>query len=149
MEVYAVTAEHQDLADKMVEDYSLRFKCFADPTHVLRNYLAEQNLINIRVSGGEGSTDSAFYKAHPKIKHYKHGVAQPGVLCIKSDRTVLYNWAIDPNVMNLGGASDRPVPADIWNIVQLKLSDEPDEQKIQEAYRNVKRRGNCSVCTIL
>ena len=50
--------------------------------------------------------------------------------------------------MNLGGASDRPVPADIWNIVQLKLSGDADEQKIQEAVQRVRTRGNCSICVI-
>ena len=73
---------------------------FSDPTHVLRNYLNEQELINIRVSGGENSTDSGFYKVHPKIKEYKHGVAQPGVLCVKPDKTVLYAWAINPSFVS-------------------------------------------------
>lgn len=71
-------------------------QCFADPTHVLRNYLDEKGLISIRVSGGENSTDSGFYKVHPAIKKYKNGVAQPGVLCVKPDSSVLYAWAIDP-----------------------------------------------------
>ena len=51
--------------------------------------------------------------------------------------------------MNVGGASDRPVPADIWNIVQLKLSGDADEQTIQEASRRVRTRGFFSICAIL
>ena len=77
------------------------FQCFSDPTHVLRNYLAEKGMIDIRVSGGENATDSALYKVHPKIKLYKNGVAQPGVLCVKPDATVVYAWAIDPSVVSL------------------------------------------------
>ena len=67
-------------------------------THVLRNYLDEQGLISIRISGGENDP-SKFYKNHPKIKLYKYGVAQPGVLCIKPDNSVLYKWAIDPSLV--------------------------------------------------
>ena len=66
---------------------------------MLRNYLNEQGLINIRISGGENATDSGFYKVHPKIKTYKHGVAQPGLLCVKPDKTVLYAWAIIPSLV--------------------------------------------------
>ena len=51
--------------------------------------------------------------------------------------------------MNVGGASDRPVPADIWNIVQLKMSETANEEEIQQAYRRVRRRGTFSVCNIL
>ena len=47
-------------------------------THKLVKYLAEEKLIEIKISGGENSTDSRFYKVHPAIKHYKYGVAQPG-----------------------------------------------------------------------
>ena len=49
-------------------------------THKLAKYLAEQKLVEIKISGGENSTDSSFYKVHPSIKHYKYGVAQPGKL---------------------------------------------------------------------
>ena len=80
---------------------SLLFQLLSDPTHVLRNYLNEQGLINIRISGGENATDSTFYKVHPRIKNYKDGVAQPGVLCVKPDKTVLYAWAINPHFVSL------------------------------------------------
>ena len=78
----------------------MAFQCFSDMTHVLRNYLDEKGLISIRVSGGENSTDSGFYKVHPKIKLYKHGVAQPGVLCVKPDASVVYTWAIEPSTVS-------------------------------------------------
>lgn len=79
---------------------SLFLQCFSDPTHILRNYLDEKGLISIRISGGENSTDSGFYKVHPKIKNYKHGVAQPGVLCVKPDGSKIYTWAIDPSFVS-------------------------------------------------
>lgn len=148
MGIFGICAEaRQELADQAVKDWGLHFQCFSDPTHVLRNYLSEEGLITIRISGGENATDSNFYQVHPKIKHYKHGVAQPGVLCVKPDKTVLYAWAIDPSVMNLGGASDRPVPRDIWTIIQAKLADPENADKIE--YNRVRRRGVCSLCAIL
>lgn len=136
-------AEPQKLVDQAVKDWGLQFMCFSDPTHILRNYLNEKELISIKVSGGENSTDSGFYKVHPAIKKYKHGVAQPGVLCVKPDASVLYAWAIDPKLMNLGGASDRPVPSDIWTFIQAKLSGE------EIAPPTMHRRGVCSVCSLL
>ena len=48
--------------------------------------------------------------------------------------------------MNLGGASDRPVPRDIWTLVQMKMSD-PDGAG--SAPPRIRRRGACSVCTLL
>lgn len=127
-------------------EWNLHFKLLSDPTHALRNYLNEQGLINIRISGGENATDSSYYKFHPKIKDYKHGVAQPGVLCVKPDKTVLYAWAINPSFMNLGGASDRPVPRDIWTVVQAKLANPSDDSIPQTQIRS---RGVCSICNIL
>jgi len=77
----------------------LYLQCYSDVTHVLRNHLDSKGYISIRISGGENSTDSNFYKMHPRIKNYKYGVAQPGVLCIRKDLTVLYSWAIEPSVV--------------------------------------------------
>jgi len=51
--------------------------------------------------------------------------------------------------MNLGGASDRPVPRDIWTIVQTKLTEPENTEKVQLQYNRVRRRGVCSACTIL
>ena len=49
--------------------------------------------------------------------------------------------------MNVGGASDRPVPRDIWTIVQAKLADPENADKIE--YNRVRRRGVFSACTLL
>ena len=123
MAVYGVCAEGQPDVDRAIKDWELNYEVFSDPTHTLRNYLNEKGLIEVKVSGGENSTDSGFYKVHPKIKHYKHGVVQPGVLCVTSEGQKIYAWAINPALMNLGGATDRPVPEDIWKYVKARLDD--------------------------
>jgi hypothetical protein len=48
--------------------------------------------------------------------------------------------------MNIGGASDRPVPRDIWTVVQAKLANPSDDSIPQTRIRN---RGACSLCNIL
>ena len=42
--------------------------------------------------------------------------------------------------MNAGGASDRPVPADIWKIVQAKMENPDSEQNVR-----IQKRGLFSV----
>jgi hypothetical protein len=140
--VYAVTADPQAHVDQAVKEWNLQYEAFSDPTHTLRNYLKEQGLIEVKISGGEGSTDSSFYKMHPKIKLYKHGVAQPGVLCVNEKGEKLFAWAIDPAFMNLGGATDRPVPADIWSFVKGRLS---GDVKDSEPVPSMRIRGKTSI----
>jgi hypothetical protein len=60
---------------------------------------------------------------------YAHGMAQPAVLAMKSDGTVLFNWAIVPGVMNLGGAKDRPDLKQVWENVEAKLNGQPEVHK--------------------
>ncbi len=55
-------------------------------THVLRNYLNEKGLITVQTS-----QDNKYFKL------YEHGVAQPGVLCVRPDASVIYSWAIIPS----------------------------------------------------
>ena len=117
MAVYGVCAEGQPDVDRAVKDWELNYEVFSDPTHTLRNHLNEKGLIEVIVSGGENSDDD-FYK-----KHYKHGVVQPGVLCVTSEGQKIYAWAVNPTMMNLGGATDRPVPEDIWKYVKGRLDD--------------------------
>ncbi|KAH6662014.1 hypothetical protein B0J14DRAFT_310870 [Halenospora varia] len=57
-------------------------------------------------------------------KGYAHGMAQPAVLVLKKDGTVLEKWAIVPSMMNMGGASDRPSLTQIWENTQAKLKNE-------------------------
>jgi len=51
-------------------------------------------------------------------------MAQPGVVAVNSDHTPLFNWAINPSLMNLGGAKDRPDPKDVWEHIKAKLDGE-------------------------
>ena len=44
--------------------------------------------------------------------------------------------------MNIGGASDRPVPEDIWKYVKGRLTDEIKEE---EAVPKMRTRGKTSV----
>ena len=49
--------------------------------------------------------------------------------------------------MNIGGAYDRPVPADIWTVVQNKLDNPDDDTPVD--YNRLHVRGIGSLCTIL
>lgn len=69
-------------------------QCFSDVTHVLRNYLDEKGLVSIHITEGKNS-DKSYYQP------YEHGVAQPGVLVVKPDMSVLYSWAINPSEVSL------------------------------------------------
>ena len=53
---------------------------------------------------------------------------------------VITDWSIVCLQMNVGGASDRPVPVDIWKIVQAKMDDPDSEQNV-----TVQKRGLFSV----
>jgi peroxiredoxin len=49
---------------------------------------------------------------------YANGMVQPGVVVEDSDGKVLYRWAIVPSEMNFGGATDRPLVADIVGALE-------------------------------
>lgn len=49
---------------------------------------------------------------------YEHGMAQPAVVALDSAGKVLYRWAIEPSTMNLGGATDRPLPDEVWAAIE-------------------------------
>ena len=48
--------------------------------------------------------------------------------------------------MNLGGASDRPEPTDIWALVQAKMSDPANADTLPT---QLHYRGHFSICAIL
>ena len=55
-----------------------------DPEHVLAKELKNRGLLDVAISKKSG---------------YEHGMAQPAVLVLKKDGTVLYNWAINPGLV--------------------------------------------------
>jgi hypothetical protein len=58
-------------------------------------------------------------------KGYEHGMAQPAIIVMESNGTVLFDWAIVPGVMNLGGAKDRPDLKQVWENVEATMSGKP------------------------
>jgi hypothetical protein len=57
---------------------------------------------------------------HPT--EYPNGMAQPAVVAVDASGKVVYSWAIVPSEMNLGGATDRPLPAEVWAGIQAGLT---------------------------
>ena len=78
-------------------------------------------------------------------KLYGRHVNQPitptsHVVIINCLHKQLTDWCIVCLQMNVGGASDRPVPADIWKIVQAKMENPDSEQNVR-----IQKRGLFSV----
>jgi hypothetical protein len=77
-----------------------------DPENILAKHFKEKGLLDVAISEKSG---------------YEHGMAQPAVLVMKKDGTVLEKWEIVPSEMNLGGAKDRPDLKQILDNVQSKM----------------------------
>ncbi|XP_065839513.1 uncharacterized protein [Oscarella lobularis] len=57
-----------------------------------------------------------------------------GVIALSRERKVLYSWAVRADVSNLQGATGRPNPKEVWDIIQARLSGSTEEMKEPSKY---------------
>lgn len=143
--VVAATAEAPEHLDKLRSLTGFTNTVIVDPEHRLAGELKSRALLDVAI------TDSQLYR----LRRYKHGLAQPALLVLKSDGTVLQRWAIVPslvsamssephgpcllkaklgNKMNIGGATDRPVLAEVWESTQKQLQGEVGTESVTKGY---------------
>lgn len=79
-----VTSEVPEHLEAFQKSTGYTETAIVDPENTLANELKKRGLLDIAISEKAG---------------YAHGMAQPGVLVIKKDGTVLYNWAIVPSIV--------------------------------------------------
>ena len=120
--LYGVTASSKEETDALMAELGLKFPIYCDPDHKLRDYLADQELVKVCVTGGPDSKN----KRYREFKYfspplYPKGVAQPAVLFVDKEGSNIFAWAQQPCLINLHGALDRPEAADVWKKVQDKL----------------------------
>ena len=80
----AVTAEPEPELPATRTASGYTGEAIVDPLNVLRRYLKARNLVDVAISQKNG---------------YDHGMAQPAVLVLKKDGTVLFSWAITPGLV--------------------------------------------------
>jgi thiol-disulfide isomerase/thioredoxin len=125
-ELFAITSHGPDAAAAAHEQWGLTYEAHSEPT----NSLAQRFGVSI--------TPKAATPLAGDPAEYPAGMAQPAVIALDGAGNVLFRWAIIPSEMNIGGASDRPLPADIWRVIAAKLAgrDEPltGERKLDPAF---------------
>lgn len=106
----AVTAEPEEQLQHMLGATGYAAEVIVDTKNEIAAELKRRGTLNVAISDKAG---------------YEHGMAQPAVLVMKNDGTVLYMWAIVPGVMNLGGAKDRPNLKQIWENALAQMRGQP------------------------
>jgi hypothetical protein len=115
--VFAVTSEPQTLAGEAQETWELDFPTVGDPHHEIAGECRERGWLDLFVNTEAAQLErSVGYAAHPK------GYFQPGVLALTREGRVLYRWRGRPTRKNMGGATERPLAADVWGRVQAALA---------------------------
>lgn len=105
--VAAVTAEAQpDALAKVRRATGFNETVITDPENRLAAELKARGLLDVAIS------DSTVWR----LRGYKHGLAQPALLVIKNDGTVLQKWAIVPSLVRPPGS---------WRFI--KLTEAQDE----------------------
>ena len=116
--VIALTSEPQRYADQARQLRSLTYPVYGDPAHTVAHYLIETNILpNLCITTNESGL---WYKKHPFMKKYVHGVAHPAVAVLQRaglDRPVhvAYSMAVQPHMTNGFGAVGRPNARQMWN----------------------------------
>jgi len=112
--VIAITAEPQEHLASTLTQTGYTGTTIVDPSNSIAAELKSRNKLNVAISSKSG---------------YEHGMAQPAILVMQSDGTVLFSWAIVPGVMNLGGAKDRPDLKQVWENMEAKMGGRPEVHK--------------------
>jgi hypothetical protein len=106
----AVTSEPEQHLSDTINASGYAGDIIVDPTNMIAAEMRQRVNLNVAISSKSG---------------YEHGMAQPAILVMKSDGTVLFDWAIVPGVMNLAGAKDRPDLNQVWENVLARLNGQP------------------------
>lgn len=115
----ALTAQSESGADEARATGQLGYDVVSDPSNELARHF------------GVAITPKAQSPLAEHPTEYPQGMAQPAVIALGNQGEVLSRWAIDPSEMNLGGASDRPLPVDLLEVINAKLP--PQDIGILEA----------------
>jgi len=117
-EIYAITSEPQRLATMATEAWELSFESVGDPHHEISASCRQRGwlelFVNDKTSNLLGGEDSIY--SHPK------GYFQPGVLALDPSSRILYRWRGRPTRKNMGGATERPTAAHVFENVSRALS---------------------------
>ncbi|KAF2484525.1 hypothetical protein BDY17DRAFT_295813 [Neohortaea acidophila] len=98
-----VTAEEEKFLTDVLAKTKFSGKTITDPDTSLVKELKSRNLVSVAITDRGG---------------YPHGMIQPAVLVVNKEGKVIYQWAIQPSMMNLGGAKDRVSLQEVWEDVQ-------------------------------
>eukprot|EP00438_Fugacium_kawagutii_P017601 Skav213577 [mRNA] locus=scaffold1790:188340:192216:- [translate_table: standard] len=106
-----MVSEPQVKADLAQSDWGISYGIIGSQDVSLVKHLEEQKIIDLVIS------------EHKDKETYPNGMVQPGLLFIRrSDRAVLFRWAVRPDSSFTEFASYRPTPADVWAAVSAKLT---------------------------
>lgn len=108
-----VTSQSAAAASAAHADWGLSYDVASQPS----NALARRFGVSITPKAQTPLAD------HPD--EYPQGMAQPAVIALDSRGDVVYRWAIVPAEMNLGGATDRPLPDEVWAGIDAGLQGRP------------------------
>eukprot|EP00434_Breviolum_minutum_P042859 symbB.v1.2.038165.t3/scaffold5820.1/size23329/2 len=109
--IYGLVSEPQAKADLAKSEWNISYDVIGSQDVSLVKYLEDEKIINLVIS------------EHKDKETYPNGMVQPGLLFIRrSDRAVLFNWAVRPDSSFSEFASYRPTPADVWAAVSAKLT---------------------------
>jgi peroxiredoxin len=82
-----ITSEGPDFLPTMRSQTGFRGEMIADPENTIATKMKASRDLSIAISEKKG---------------YSHGMAQPAVIVLKKDGTVLYQWAIMPGLVREG-----------------------------------------------
>ena len=115
--IFAVTSEPQTLASEAQMHWELEFPSIGDPHHEIASECQERGWLHLFVNrDAETILEQTGFATHP------NGFFQPGILAVASDGRVLYRWRSRPTRENGGGASNRPLPAHVWEQAQKAIA---------------------------
>jgi peroxiredoxin len=109
--VIVITAEPEQHLKETISTTGYSGDVIVDPENQIAAEMKRREKLNVSISSKAG---------------YEHGMAQPAILVMQSDGSVLYDWAIVPGVMNLGGAKDRPDLKQVWENVDARMNGKPE-----------------------
>ena len=115
-EIFGITSEPQTLATEAGESWGLDFPLIGDPHHEIADQCRERGWLDLYVNAHR-DRHGIIARGHDTPTHPK-GYFQPGVIALTHRHRIRYRWRGVPTRHNNGGATERPTPEHVWQLVE-------------------------------